>query len=98
MLIRSRRDFMRAAIRSAVAIGAGGAMTRFGAMNAMAQTTGSGYKALVCIFLSGGNDGHNTVVPIATAQQNYSAYAAVRGGLTIPQASLLSIPNGSDTY
>ena len=32
------------------------------------------YEALVCIFLNGGNDGHNLVVPIATAQQNYSLY------------------------
>jgi len=98
MLIRSRRDFLREAIRSAAAIGAGGALAKFGAMNALAQTGGSGYQALVCIFLAGGNDGHNTVVPIATAQQSYSAYAQVRGGLTIPLASLLSIPNGSDAY
>lgn len=97
MLIRSRREFLKATVRSVAAIGAGGAMAKFGAMNALAQS-GSGYQALVCIFLSGGNDGHNTVVPMATAQQNYSQYAAVRGGLTIPQGSLLAIPNGSDTY
>lgn len=98
MLIRSRREFLRAALRSAAAIGTGGAMSRFGVMNALAQSGGSSYQALVCIFLSGGNDGHNTVVPIATAQQNYSAYAQVRGGLTIPQGNLLPIANGSDTY
>ena len=98
MLIRSRRNFLRTTVRSAAAIGAGGLMSRFGAMNALAQTSGSGYQALVCIFLSGGNDGHNTVVPISTAQQNYSVYAQARGGLTIPQSSLLSIPNGGDTY
>ena len=97
MLIRSRREFMRAAIRSVAAIGAGGALSRFGAMTALAQTN-SPYQALVCIFLSGGNDGHNTVVPITTAQQNYNVYAQARGGLTIPQASLLGIPNGGDTY
>ena len=97
MLIRSRREFLKATIRSVAAIGAGGAMSRFGTMAAFAQS-GSPYQALVCIFLNGGNDGHNTVVPIATTQQNYSQYAAVRGGLTIPQASLLAIPNGGDTY
>ena len=97
MLIRSRREFLKTAIRSVAAIGAGGAMSRFGTMSALAQTS-SPYQALVCIFLNGGNDGHNTVVPIQTAQQNYSLYAQARGGLTIPQSSLLSIPNGSDTY
>ena len=56
------------------------------------------YQALVCVFLLGGNDGHNTVIPITTAQQNYSLYQQNRGGLALPQASLLPIANGSDTY
>ncbi|MGC4062857.1 MAG: DUF1501 domain-containing protein [Aquabacterium sp.] len=38
-----------------------GAMTR-----AAAQSTGNGYKALVCIFLSGGNDAFNTVLATDT--------------------------------
>ncbi len=97
MLIRSRRDFLRDAIRSVSAAGALGAMGKFGEMNAMAGG-GSGYQALVCIFLAGGNDGHNTVVPIKTAQQSYSLYAGARGALGIPQASLLPISNGSDVY
>jgi uncharacterized protein (DUF1501 family) len=36
------------------------------------------YKALVCIFLYGGNDYANTVVPYDTT--NYARYAAIRGG------------------
>ena len=66
------------------ALGAVGSMAKFGEMNALAAA-GSNYQALVCIFLLGGNDGHNTVVPITTAQQNYSLYAQGRGGLAIPQ-------------
>jgi len=34
----------------------------FGALNALAQS-GSGYKALVCVFLFGGNDANNTLIP-----------------------------------
>ena len=45
MLIRSRRAFLRAAIRSVSAVGALGGLTKFGEMNAMAA--GSGYQALV---------------------------------------------------
>ncbi len=96
MLIRSRRAFLRDTLRSVTALGAAGAMAKFGEMNAMAA--GSGYQALVCIFLGGGNDGHNTVVPITTAQQNYSLYQQARGGLAIPQGALLPIANGADTY
>lgn len=47
------------------------------------------YQALVCIFLYGGNDGLNTVVPTDTAR--YNQYAAVRAGLALPRASLLPL-------
>src|ERR1700722_8828341 len=96
MLIRSRREFLRDAIRSVSAAGALGALSKFGEMNAMAA--GSGYQALVCIYLSGGNDGHNTVIPITTAQQNFSLYQTARGALGLSQASLLPIDNGNDVY
>lgn len=96
MLIRSRREFFRAAIRSVSAIGAVGALSKFGEMNALAA--GPGYQALVCIFLSGGNDGHNTVIPINTAQQGYGVYQNARSFLALPQASLPVVNNGSDVY
>jgi len=61
---------------------------------AMAADT-TGYKALVCVFLFGGNDSHNTIVPLSTAE--YNAYSAGRGGpaeqngLALPQNSLWPI-------
>ena len=54
MLIRSRRDFLKTAVQSVSAAGALGALGTFGEMNALAA--GSGYQALVCIYLAGGND------------------------------------------
>jgi uncharacterized protein (DUF1501 family) len=60
---------------------------------AMAQGTGStGYKALVCVFLQGGNDGHGTV--IATDPDSFSAFTQARSGapgLAYPQTELLPI-------
>src|SRR5579872_292788 len=96
MYIRSRREFLKEALRSVATLGAVGTMAKFGEMNALAA--GTGYQALVCIFLLGGNDGHNTVVPLTTAQQNYSQYQKYRGGLAIAQNSLLPISNGTDSY
>lgn len=96
MLIKSRRDFMRAALSSVGMAGALGALGKFGEMNALAA--GGNYKAMVCIFLAGGNDCHNTVIPISTAQQNYNAYSQARQSLALPQASLPTISNGSDVY
>src|SRR5438105_13803203 len=87
----TRRDFLRlsgCAALSATALASG--IERFGLISAYAQAT-MDYKALVCIFLSGGNDGNNLVVPLDTA--GYGAYSAVRApaGLAIAQASLLPI-------
>ena len=59
--------------------------------SAQGQTTPPGYKALVCVFMLGGNDGHNTVVPLSSAA--YSAYRSIRGGLSLPDGntSLLNV-------
>jgi len=97
MVIRSRREFIRATVKSAAALGAGSVLAKFGEMNALA-TSSTGYQALVCIYLQGGNDGHNTIIPITTAQQNFSQYQQTRQGLSLPQSSLLGVLNGSDSY
>jgi uncharacterized protein (DUF1501 family) len=66
--------------------------------NALAEAGGDvDYKALVCVFLFGGNDANNIVIPYT----NYADYAAVRdsGGtvqLAIQQGNLLRITPPSD--
>jgi uncharacterized protein (DUF1501 family) len=53
------------------------------------------FKALVCLFLAGGNDSNNLIVPADAT--TYAAYALGRGALALPQASLLPItPKTSD--
>src|SRR5499433_2780941 len=63
------------------------AFERVGLLQALGQA--GDYKALVCIFLFGGNDSGNMLIPY----DDYATYAAVRQstGLAIPQASLLPI-------
>ena len=72
------------------------ALANLGLVSAAAAQGGGGdYKALVCVFLFGGNDSFNLLVPRDTA--HYNAYAATRQGLAIPQNQLLAItPNTSD--
>jgi uncharacterized protein (DUF1501 family) len=55
------------------------------------NTTGNNadYKALVCVFLNGGNDQSNTIVPLNGAA--YQNYAAARLTLTLPQAKLSAL-------
>jgi uncharacterized protein (DUF1501 family) len=66
---------------------------RFGLINAFAQ--GTDYRALVCVFLAGGNDGNNMIVPRGTTE--YAAYATVRNasGLAIAYDTLLPITPAS---
>jgi uncharacterized protein (DUF1501 family) len=70
---------------------------RLGRMNALAQAAPPDYKALVCVFLVGGNDGHNTVIPLA--QSEYNAYSAARGNLRLPDNNgaplQVQTPNGT---
>lgn len=89
----SRRDFLRrtgctAASVAAIATG----LDRLGMVNVLAAP--SDYRALVCVFMSGGNDSHNMIVPMESAGPfAYSGYQAVRGpsGLALPDTSLLPI-------
>ena len=50
---------------------------------------GGGYRALVCVYLYGGNDAFNMLVPTSATQ--YGQYAASRGALALPQGSLLPL-------
>jgi uncharacterized protein (DUF1501 family) len=97
MLIKSRRDFLKTAFGVA---GAAGMLGRFGEMAAYAANPSNNqpYQALVCIFLAGGNDGHNVLFPIQTAKQNYTLYKAGRQGLALPQTGAVYINDGSDVY
>src|SRR5262252_4649440 len=85
----SRRDFIRQAACAAVGTAAlTSAIRDLRFMNAaVAQSNINDYKALVCIFLAGGNDSNNLIIP--TIQSEWDNYAAIR-------TSLLAIPLTSD--
>jgi len=61
----------------------------FGALNAFAQSSSSTYKALVCVFLFGGNDANNTLIPFDTT--GYGEYSSIRGDLVLAQNTLLPL-------
>jgi uncharacterized protein (DUF1501 family) len=85
----NRRRFLKAAA-------AGGVAYAFGRtpQAAFAATSGTNaafddYKALVCVFLFGGNDSFNMVVPRSDLE--YNEYAAARQNLAIARSSLLPL-------
>ncbi|HET7844515.1 MAG TPA: DUF1501 domain-containing protein [Xanthomonadales bacterium] len=53
------------------------------------QLAGTGYRALVCLYLYGGNDAFNMMVPRDAS--HYATYAATRSALALPQAGILPI-------
>lgn len=84
-----RRQFMKAGAAPLLA-GLGGA-AMFNTLN-IGHAAGTGdYKALVCLYLDGGNDGNNTLVPTDAA---YNDYATARPILALPKDSLIAL-NGS---
>src|SRR5262249_31743366 len=85
-LIYSRRELFRRGGRVISTIGAAAAFAPFSQITARAQ--GPDYKAMVCIFLFGGNDSNNMIVPMS----QYSAYASIRQNLALGQAALLQAP------
>ncbi|HEY2145440.1 MAG TPA: DUF1501 domain-containing protein [Steroidobacteraceae bacterium] len=88
-----RRNFLR----HAGALAGTAALGQMGVFASRAQAADN-YKALVCVFLAGGNDTNNMVVPIDTA--GYANYAQLRNYLALPQAQLLPLqePGGVLRY
>jgi uncharacterized protein (DUF1501 family) len=82
----NRRSFIKYA--SLAAAGNALGLRPFGTLNALAQSS-PGYKALVCIFLFGGNDSNNTLIPFDTA--GYGNYSSIRGDLALAQNTLLPL-------
>lgn len=110
----SRREFFGSACCAAV--GATGLLSTLGSLRLMGAVASpangpqppsragahpSDYKALVCLFLNGGNDANNLLVPMgagaATDAASYEAYRTARSNLALRRDSLLPIaPRTSD--
>ncbi|MDP9044991.1 MAG: hypothetical protein M3O01_09315, partial [Pseudomonadota bacterium] len=83
--VPARRRRFLAGLAGLGAVGSLAPLSLFGPRPAAAAD----YKALVCIHLFGGNDGHHMIVP--TDPGGYERYATVRGRIALPRASLLPL-------
>jgi uncharacterized protein (DUF1501 family) len=84
----SRRRFIRIGSASVGTL----ALQRFGLIPALAAS-GPDYRALVCVFLFGGNDSNNTVVPLDDA--HYKPYLSSRAALAMPTSSMAQVSDVS---
>jgi len=87
-----RRQFLR----GMGFLSAATALSQLSIVNAQADASDD-YKALVCVFLFGGNDGNNMIVPV---DARYDSYAALRGSLALASDKLVQLPdvNGATEY
>ncbi len=89
----TRRQFLRRSVCAAVGMTAMG-NTIFDLQRIAAAAPLVDYKSLVCVFLYGGNDGNNVIVP--TLASDYAQYAATRDALALPQSALLALHPSSN--
>src|SRR5437868_14745481 len=84
----NRRTFIRQA--ACAALGTTGLLSTIWDLRKVnAAVTVGDYRALVCLFLYGGNDANNVLVPNDTT--NYRIYSTARGPLAIPLTSLVPL-------
>lgn len=73
----------RALLRQLGLLAAGGLLSR----HALAQ--GNDFRAVVVVFLQGGNDGHNVLVP---GDERHAEYRTARGRLALERNTLIDLP------
>jgi uncharacterized protein (DUF1501 family) len=96
-MTQSRRTFIKSTGCALSAAAMISTLDQLNLVQAQAQDqpdVASDYKALVCIFLFGGNDCNNTIVPL---DSEYNSYFNVRNpaSLAIAQSALIPLPNSS---
>jgi uncharacterized protein (DUF1501 family) len=97
-MAKTRREFLKTTGRALSMAALAGSVSHFGKIAAFAQQAENtpndfaDYKALVCVFLDGGNDSNNMIVPIHddASISNYAAYRGVRAalGLALPRSAV----------
>ncbi len=90
----SRREFLRRTVALGLLRGAAPFGLSFAAIGAAAASTApKDYRAIVCLFMRGANDCHNTVVPYD--QAGYAGYAGARRDIFIAHDALLPIKSAN---
>ena len=85
-----RREFLRRLLGSGLMLPALGGFSLLSGMRSAAAASQAGdYRALVCLYLHGGNDSFNMVVP--RSGRAYERYRRTRGNLSVAKETLLAI-------
>lgn len=88
-MANTRRDFLRTSACALGGMALASSLDTFGVVHALTPQAAPDYRALVCVFLNGGNDGNNMFLDL----NQYSQYSTTRNAaqLAIAQASFLPV-------
>jgi len=88
-MANTRRDFLRTSACALGGMALASSLDTFGIVHALTPQAAPDYRALVCVFLNGGNDGNNMFLDL----NQYTQYSTARNAaqLAIPQANFLSV-------
>lgn len=104
--MQNRRQFLKTSLALPALAGSGSLLGTLASLPANAMDT-SGYRALVCVFLYGGMDCHDTLLPFDTPSYNsyaqlrstlLQAYAANPGGSSRARDALLPLEPASAQF
>ncbi|MGH9873237.1 MAG: DUF1501 domain-containing protein [Pyrinomonadaceae bacterium] len=92
-MANTRRDFLRTSACALGGLAMASSLDTFGIVHALTPQAAPDYRALVCVFLNGGNDGNNMFLDL----NQYAQYSTARNTaqLAIPQANFLSVAPAS---
>lgn len=90
---QSRREFLRAAQRLSVAGAAAPFALNLATIGAAAAQSATDYRALVCLFMHGGNDHNNTIIPYD--KPSFDAYTAARPSIARNMADLVPLTSAT---
>jgi len=88
-MANTRRDFLRTSACALGGMALASSLDTFGVVHALTPQAAPDYRALVCVFLNGGNDGNNMFLDL----NQYGQYSTARNTaqLAIPQANFLPV-------
>ena len=92
-MMNRRRFLTHSCALGAATATASSTLLQLGLSRSAAAQTASGYRALVCVLLAGGNDSFNMLVP--TDSDQFAEYAAIRSDLALAQTDLLALPGSA---
>ncbi|MEP6740949.1 MAG: DUF1501 domain-containing protein [bacterium] len=96
-MAHTRRDFLRTSACALGGMALASSLDTFGVVHALTPQAATDYRALVCIFLNGGNDGNNMFLDLNQYTQYSSARAAAQ--LALAQATFLPVsPSSGGSY